>query len=297
LKAIQSGVGLYLTALLTLAPVWGWAEDEEPAAESDYQAPGDVQVPEDPCPPIDPSPKALLSAVPGADLDGAPFRTPSTKDFPKELAKNFRGLFTRRNLMPLIIGASATAGSAALDSTLRKAPANRNHFEAFGGLGGSLGSPGYLAAIFSSTFLAGQLAEEGRFKSMSYDLMQGYLLTTGLTSGLKHAIGRNRPNLENDLSFPSGHASTSFTYATILSHYYGLHAAIPAYAMAAFIGLSRVEKNAHNLSDVIAGMTLGYIVGRTVVHKDGDREDEELRFSWQPTVVPGGGGVSFAFSF
>ncbi|HEX9637074.1 MAG TPA: phosphatase PAP2 family protein [Acidobacteriota bacterium] len=229
--------------------------------------------------------------------DAEPFDSPSVKEFPKALAKNLRGLFTKRNLMPLIVGASITAGASTLDSTLRKSPENGHHFAAFGGLGHKLGNPAYLAAIFSSTFVAGRLSHDSRFRAMSYDLMQGYVITTALTAGLKHAIGRERPNHEDSLSFPSGHASTAFTYATVLSHYYGLDAAIPAYAMAGFIGFSRVEKNAHNLSDVVAGMALGYIVGRTVVHRDEAKGEEEPRFTWMPQVVPGGAGVHFTINF
>jgi membrane-associated phospholipid phosphatase len=40
---------------------------------------------------------------------------------------------------------------------------------------------------------------------------------------------------------------------------------VPAYAAAAAVGYSRIVRDKHYLSDVVAGATLGYIVGRTVV--------------------------------
>ena len=62
---------------------------------------------------------------------------------------------------------------------------------------------------------------------------------------------------------------------------------IPAYGVAAFVAFSRMEKNAHSLSDVVMGATIGYIVGRTVVRGSG----KERRFTWMPTLSPDGGGV------
>jgi membrane-associated phospholipid phosphatase len=40
---------------------------------------------------------------------------------------------------------------------------------------------------------------------------------------------------------------------------------VPSYALAGLVGASRLSQNKHYLSDVVAGATLGYIVGRTVV--------------------------------
>ena len=75
------------------------------------------------------------------------------------------------------------------------------------------------------------------------------------------------------------------------AHYYP-KTWIPAYLTAGLIGASRLEKNNHYLSDIMAGATLGYIVGRTVV-----RNTDSLRNSPQVTWMPflsgeGGRGLS-----
>ena len=57
--------------------------------------------------------------------------------------------------------------------------------------------------------------------------------------------------------------------ATVAEHHYGWKIGIPAYLLASGIGLSRVESSKHNLSDVLAGATLGYISGITAVRQDG----------------------------
>jgi len=95
------------------------------------------------------------------------------------------------------------------------------------------------------------------------------LVNIGYTELLKAAVGRERPNGENDRSFPSGHTSNAFTLATVLERHYGWKAGVPAYAVAATMGYSRIVRDKHWLSDVVAGATLGYIVGRTVVRVNG----------------------------
>jgi membrane-associated phospholipid phosphatase len=51
--------------------------------------------------------------------------------------------------------------------------------------------------------------------------------------------------------------------------------------------VSRLQRNAHYLSDVLAGATLGYIVGRTVVRVNGQALDSRRRaqFSLSPVIT------------
>ena len=52
--------------------------------------------------------------------------------------------------------------------------------------------------------------------------------------------------------------------------------------VAALIGASRLEKNKHYLTDVIAGATLGYIVGQTVLKRR--RTNLDSAFQWTPAI-------------
>ena len=96
-----------------------------------------------------------------------------------------------------------------------------------------------------------------------------------LNTGIKWLMGRNRPiNLIEDgvfgfdffriiylyetTSFPSGHTVTAFAMATSFSFLYPRWS-VPAFLIAAMIGLSRIVLTAHYLSDVIAGAVVGVI--------------------------------------
>ncbi len=102
-----------------------------------------------------------------------------------------------------------------------------------------------------------------------------YVLVAVLTAdlvalGLKQLTARPRPSVTYDepealvrtpldLSFPSGHAATSFAAAAVLSRYERT-AAVPLFVLAIAIAWSRVYVGVHYPSDVLAGAVLGVLV-------------------------------------
>lgn len=68
-------------------------------------------------------------------------------------------------------------------------------------------------------------------------------------------------------SFPSGHAITAFSLATVVAMEYHETVWVPilSYAVATGVGLSRVTLSHHWLSDVVVGGVLGHLIGRLVV--------------------------------
>ena len=79
------------------------------------------------------------------------------------------------------------------------------------------------------------------------------IVTGAYTSILKYSVQRTRPDGSNSLSFPSGHTSTAFSLAAVANRHYGWKVGVPAYVLASGIGLSRIESNSHHLSDVLGG--------------------------------------------
>ena len=114
-------------------------------------------------------------------------------------------------------------------------------------------------------------------------------MTTAITASVKTMTERDRPDISDERSFPSGHTSNSFTWATVAAHHYGWKAAIPAYAFAGYVGASRIQSRKHHLSDVLAGATLGFIVGRTVSRRYAPGGNGRVRVN--VTVPPGGGAA------
>ena len=84
------------------------------------------------------------------------------------------------------------------------------------------------------------------------------LATTALsTYALKLIINKERPNGESLNSFPSGHTSIAFASAGFMQKRYGWKVGIPAYALAGYVGYSRIKANKHDGWDVLAGAILG----------------------------------------
>ena len=92
------------------------------------------------------------------------------------------------------------------------------------------------------------------------ELGKSAALAIGVTYVLKYTIDEKRPNGE-DQSFPSAHASISFSSAEFMRKRYGWNYGIPAYVAATFVAYSRVESDQHYTRDVIVGAAIGIASG------------------------------------
>lgn len=112
-----------------------------------------------------------------------------------------------------------------------------------------------------------------------------------ITQGLKEAFPSRRPDGSDNKSFPSGHTSTSFAAAATLHNRYGWEAGLPAYVVASFVGLSRVEARKHRVGDVLVGAAIGTATGHLITTKANDRVQI---FPWGDTKSA---GVDVTFRF
>ena len=90
--------------------------------------------------------------------------------------------------------------------------------------------------------------------------------------GVKSLVRRARPDgahvrphrlrRPRTSSFPSGHATSGFLAATLLSE--GSRAPLGWYAVASVVAASRVHVRIHHASDVVAGAAMGLAAGRVV---------------------------------
>jgi membrane-associated phospholipid phosphatase len=157
----------------------------------------------------------------------------------------------------------------------------------WGDPGKYIGNPLILAGIGGSLFAASRRSGDRTFRSLSYSLVQGTIMSALITQSSKTGFRRLRPNGEDHGSFPSGHAADSFLFATVFAEHYGWKAAIPGYAIAAYVAASRLEERKHHLTDVAAGSAIGYLLGRTVSRR---MRTGRPRVTWQ--VYPSRGGFA-----
>jgi membrane-associated phospholipid phosphatase len=106
------------------------------------------------------------------------------------------------------------------------------------------------ALAYGTTFYRGD--SEGRDQ-----FYKAFATNALVTYGLKYSVDKERPNKEDNHSFPSGHTSTTFQSATFLHQRYGFKTALPAYVGAIFTGYSRVKSDKHFVIDVLAGASIG----------------------------------------
>lgn len=138
-------------------------------------------------------------------------------------------------------------------------------------------------AISLGTYAYGRLFESPKASHMGMDLLRAQILTTAIVQPLKFATRRARPDGTNNRSFPSGHAAITFAGATVLERHLGWRKSALAYALATYVGASRLHDNRHYLSDVAFGAAVGAVAGRTVTQHGRD--------SWAVVPVNLAGGV------
>ena len=208
--------------------------------------------------------------APVPDQSGStPEANTSLKQFPQNLGRNFVALFRRENILPLVIGGAATGGAAVLDHRIHRAWSVQGNDSTLGDIGDKAAAPYVLGPAVLGLLIGGHYSQNDRFSSFTYALAQAAVINTGLVEGLKLATRRLRPDGSDYQSFPGGHAASAFMIAAVVDHYYGRVAGIIGYSAATFVSFSRIRNNSHWASDVAAGATIGYIVGRTTARRTG----------------------------
>ncbi len=138
--------------------------------------------------------------------------------------------------------------------------------------GGSLYGTGAIAATF---YLVGRAANDGRARETGLLGAEALIDSSIIVEVLKAASQRPRPRVDDASgeffdrgnSFPSGHAISAWSLATVIAYEYGRQhplVKVAAYGLASAVSLSRYTGRNHFLSDVLVGSALGYGIGRYV---------------------------------
>jgi membrane-associated phospholipid phosphatase len=94
---------------------------------------------------------------------------------------------------------------------------------------------------------------------------RAFIVTLAATEVLKRSTGIQRPDRGNDQSFPSGHAARAFSAATYVHRRHGTASALPLYALATYVGHTRVQADRHRWVDVLGAAAVAALVTRAMV--------------------------------
>ncbi|HVT04439.1 MAG TPA: phosphatase PAP2 family protein [Thermoanaerobaculia bacterium] len=152
---------------------------------------------------------------------------------------------------------------------------------------------------------SGLLFRNTTLRDAGIDSLESELWAAGVVTPLiKRAVGRSRPIQEegassfhpfsgNHQSFPSGHSTNAFAFATaVAGHYDGWVVPTIVYTIASGVAFSRVNDRAHFPSDVVAGALIGHAVARSVVYRH--RTTQRYAMSVSPLFGEHAVGLMFA---
>ncbi|MBI5762310.1 MAG: phosphatase PAP2 family protein [Planctomycetes bacterium] len=224
------------------------------------------------------------------------------KEMPCDLWRDTKRVYG--NPLNLVILGTAYGGSLAIqesgpDSTVEHR-INRHHDfqtpdhifnnddlrDAFG----AIGNPATHFALAGAWYLLGQQTMDDKTYEVGKTLFSA-LTINGLTVMVGQTASWDRaPNGEWG-TFPSGHTSSSFVFASVMHEAYGHLVGIPLYGLATLAGIERIDDGEHYLSDVVMGAVLGTVVGHSVAQ---GRDPEFFGWKVAPFASPhNGSGIAF----
>ncbi len=252
---------------------------------------------------LEPYPNEKSEVGNRSSTEGNDAKIPSIKKYIKALPDDLLGgtarIFNRDNLPLAIIGSGLTIMSLTIDGKAKRESLEDHPLGKFRNGGNILGDGFVEVAAGGGMFLTGQLLEDKKLADTGAVTLEACLIDGVATEALKYAVGRRRPNGGGDkMSFPSGHTSVTATLAASVSEMYDWdpRLAVPLYATVAFVGISRMDSNMHYLSDVLAGATLGTLVGSSVAkyHKE---KATEPKISFLPVYEKDFKAILFSYQF
>ena len=178
------------------------------------------------------------------------------------LVTDFRSLPSRDTALITAVGTALTFALKPVDDHIGENGQDEEHSQ-YAVLGSWLGNGWVQAGAAVTSYAVGVAIKHRPTRHIGSDLIRAQLVNGLVTRTLKLSVGRERPD-GGGHSFPSGHASSTFATAGVLGAHFGWRVALPAYAIAGFVGWARVRDDQHWATDVAAGATIGAIVGHSV---------------------------------
>jgi membrane-associated phospholipid phosphatase len=216
--------------------------------------------------------------------------------------------------------AGATTISLTLDNPVRN-DLKKSHNLALDNItpfGEKFGNGKYATALSGLLYVGGHILQDDELRKTGLILAETIFLNGLVTHGLKIVTGRSRPyanegNLDLDFpeieyfddedhSFPSGHTSTAFAVATVLSEGIdNIYASVTLYSLAGLTAFQRIYADRHWFSDTVLGAALGTIIALKVIKLNSNDENANQSsgadINIMPAIIRNGYGVGVALRF
>ena len=142
-----------------------------------------------------------------------------------------------------------------------------------------------------SVFAFSLLTNNHRFQDAAFTSLQSMIYAGVLSYGVKYTVGRFRPEehtgahrfspFSGRSSFPSGHTTTAFAILTPWVLYYPHPVTYGLFALGTGTAISRVVREKHWATDVLAGGTLGFLTAYYLTKR---HKNEARRLSITPVL-------------
>ncbi len=222
-----------------------------------------------------------------ATLDGSPSWANDKAAFLGDFKCDIESLCTRENAIFLLAAGGVTMAfhESLDDDVAANTVRHTNRWGKAQDFVGGAGNPLHHLAASVGLYAYSLHEEDVELHELSQSLFSAVAITGVSTMLLKAAANTTRPNGESG-GWPSGHTSSTMAVAAVLDEYYGHRVGIPAFLVAGLVGWERIDDREHDLSDVVFGAALGYVIGRSVAS---EHQTRFLGMSVEPFVDPATG--------
>ena len=158
--------------------------------------------------------------------------------------------------------------------------------------GNAMGHYEGIGSVIIGSYFLGAVFDNDKLKKVGLISIPALAATGIVTEAFKNIFGRVRPNhtdgaydffVPGNKSFFSGHTSSAFSLATVISEAYGKdYPIVPyiAYGVASLTALSRMADRKHWGSDVFLGAIAGHLITKVVYHMLSNRESVPANQRW-----------------
>jgi membrane-associated phospholipid phosphatase len=257
--------------------------------------------------PAQPEQRSTVEVKPGAPVikqkdlwDGTGYFHPFTR-MPAYILQDQKAIWTspfhtaKKDVKLWVIFGAATAALVATDRHSVTVLPNSSSQVSVSTWGSRFGAAYTLIPVSAAFYLVGTRFHEDRFRETGLICFEALIDSNLVAEAVKLAADRARP-LESDghghfedspngrlnSSFPSGHAISTWTMASVIAHQYPHPRIVPilAYALATTVVVSRVGARQHFPGYVVAGSAMGWFIGDYVYGRRHNRDIDR-----KPTVA------------